>query len=152
MPEPAAVSKSKGIYALVFRNPACTVRIGALGPVRFRAGWHVYVGSALGSGGLARLDRHIALARDRDRRPTWHVDYLLTDDRFSLRGTVSAPTTGRLECRLAQAIGGPAVPAFGCSDCRCPSHLFFRQGDPVPEVAAALRGLGLDPVTAIIKL
>ena len=41
----------KGIYCLVFENPACAIGIGALGPVPFPAGWHIYVGSALGSGG-----------------------------------------------------------------------------------------------------
>lgn len=59
----------KGVYCLVFHNPACTVRIGALGEIAFRKGWHIYVGSALGSGGLKRLGRHIALAADKDKRP-----------------------------------------------------------------------------------
>jgi Uri superfamily endonuclease len=140
----------KGIYCLVFRNPDCTVRIGARGPVAFRSGWHCYTGSALGSGGLSRLDRHIALAMSRDKRPKWHVDYLLTDNRFALRYAVYALTTERLECRLAQAIGEPHVPSFGCSDCHCRSHLFFRPGDPAHEVAAAFKRLGLVPATKTI--
>jgi Uri superfamily endonuclease len=140
----------KGIYCLVFKNPACTARIGAHGPVGFRRGWHIYIGSALGSGGLARLDRHIALARDHDKRPKWHVDYLLTDHRFSLRYTISASTEGRLECPLALTLGEPCVPSFGCSDCRCPSHLLYRERDPRREIASAFRSLGLVPVTATI--
>jgi len=140
----------KGIYCLVFENPACTALIGALGPVAFREGWHSYIGSALGSGGLARLDRHITLSRDRDKRPKWHVDYLLTDRRFSLRYTVSAPTEERLECPLARALGEPGVPSFGCSDCRCPSHLLYREQDPRRGIAAAFRSLGLVPVTTTI--
>ena len=135
----------KGIYCLVFANPGCTVTVGRLGPVAFPAGWHVYTGSALGSGGLARLDRHITLARNHDRRPTWHVDYLTAAGPFSLRAAVSAATTERLECALARSIGGPSVPGFGCSDCSCTSHLFFRPDRPVREVARAFRSLGLDP-------
>jgi Uri superfamily endonuclease len=137
----------KGIYCLVFKNPACTIRAGALGEIGFRRGWHIYVGSALGSGGLARLDRHIALSRDRDRRPKWHVDYLSTSPSFTLRFAVSAPTTERLECLLAAAIGGESVPGFGCSDCGCTSHLFYRRTNPVKEVQAAFRSLGLAPGT-----
>ena len=137
----------KGIYCLVFENPACTVRIGALGPVPFPAGWHIYIGSALGSGGLARLSRHIALSREKDRAPTWHVDYLSTDRRFELRYTVHAVTAGRFECRLAEALGNPGIPGFGCSDCTCPSHLLYRAEDPKKEIFSAFRDLSLVPVT-----
>jgi Uri superfamily endonuclease len=137
----------KGIYCLVFRNPACTVRVGALGEVGFRKGWHIYVGSALGSGGLARLKRHIALSRDRDRRPKWHVDWLSTSPSFSLRYTLHAVTEERLECRLADAIGGERVPGFGCSDCGCPSHLFYRNRNPVGDLKEAFRSLGLSAGT-----
>ncbi len=55
----------KGIYCLVLKNPACTVRVGALGPLPFAAGWHCYIGSALGPGGLVRLERHTRLAEHR---------------------------------------------------------------------------------------
>jgi Uri superfamily endonuclease len=133
----------KGIYCLVFSNPACTVRVGALGEVAFRKGWHIYVGSALGSGGLARLERHIALSQDRDRRPKWHVDWLSVNPAFSLRYTVDALTGDRLECRLADAIGGERVSGFGCSDCGCPSHLFYRNRNPAGELKEAFRSLGL---------
>jgi Uri superfamily endonuclease len=133
----------KGIYCLVFRNPSCTVRVGALGAIAFRKGWHIYVGSALGSGGLARLERHIALAQKKDRHPKWHVDYLSASPFFNLRYTISAATTKSLECELAHAIGGRSIPGFGCSDCECTSHLFFRKKQPVREVKEAFRSLGL---------
>jgi Uri superfamily endonuclease len=137
----------KGIYCLVFENPSCTVRVGALGEVAFLPGWHIYVGSALGSGGLARLKRHMALSRDKDRCPKWHVDWLSTSPSFSLRNTVHASTGERLECRLAKALGGEKIPGFGSSDCACRSHLFYRSGNPVKEVEAAFRSLGLAPCT-----
>ena len=140
----------KGIYCLVFKNPACTVRVGALGEIAFRKGSHIYVGSALGSGGLARLERHIALSRNRDKRPKWHVDYLSESQSFSLRYTLHAVTEERLECRLAEALGGETVPAFGCSDCSCPSHLFFRRRNPVKETEAAIRSLGLTACATIL--
>ena len=140
----------KGIYCLVFSNPACRVRVGALGEIAFGKGWHVYVGSALGSGGLARLERHIALSCTRDKRPKWHVDWLSTSLSFSLRHTLHAVTEERLECRLAETIGGSNIPGFGCSDCACPSHLFFRRRNPVKETEAAVRSLGLTACTKIL--
>jgi Uri superfamily endonuclease len=140
----------KGIYCLVFENPACTLRIGALGPVPFPAGWHIYTGSALGSGGLARLLRHIALSQMKEKAPKWHVDYLSTDPRFILRYTVHAVTEERLECRLASALGEPGITGFGCSDCSCSSHLLTRGADPRKEILSAFRGLGLVPVTKTI--
>jgi Uri superfamily endonuclease len=137
----------KGIYCLVFNNPGCTVRVGALGEIAFRKGWHIYVGSALGSGGLARLERHIALSQNKDKRPTWHVDHFSANKSFSLRYTIHAITDERLECRLARALGGENIPAFGSSDCDCTSHLFYRCRNPVKEVKAAFRSLGLTACT-----
>ena len=90
----------KGIYCLVFQTPGCTIRVGAVGTLTFRAGWYIYVGSALGSGGLQRIVRHISLAQLRDKQPKWHVDYLLTSPYFSLIYAVYAVTVDRLECRL----------------------------------------------------
>ena len=137
----------KGIYCLVFHNPSCTVRVGALGDIAFLPGWHTYVGSALGCGGLARLERHIALSQNKNRHPKWHVDWISTSPAFSLRTTVSAVTGDRLECRLAEALGGESVPGFGASDCSCSSHLFYRRRNPVKEIHAAFRFRGLDACT-----
>jgi Uri superfamily endonuclease len=142
----------KGIYCLVFRNPDCTVRVGALGGIRFRDGWHVYVGSALGPGGLRRLARHIGLAAVRDKKPKWHVDYLLVNPEFRLTYAVSTVTTERLECRLASGIGGDEVPSFGCSDCACISHLLYFHDDPLAIVRNAFGKLGLSlPITTLIR-
>jgi Uri superfamily endonuclease len=137
----------KGIYCLIFKNPACTVTVGALGPVAFAAGWHIYVGSALGSGGLERLERHIVLSQNKDKRPKWHVDYLSVSRFFCLLSTVHAFTEERLECRLAAALGGENIPGFGASDCDCSSHLFYRRRNPVQETEAAFRSLGLAACT-----
>jgi Uri superfamily endonuclease len=137
----------KGIYCLIFTNPACTVTVGSLGPVPFAAGWHIYVGSALGSGGLARLERHSVLSQTKDRRPKWHVDYLSVSRSFCLHFTVHALTEERLECRLAAALGGKNIPGFGASDCDCSSHLFYRRRNPVKETEAAFQSLGLAACT-----
>jgi Uri superfamily endonuclease len=140
----------KGIYCLVFKNPGCRVRVGALGEIYFLPGWHCYVGSALGSGGLKRLERHISLARNRDKRPKWHVDYLLTSPCFSLARAVYAVTSDRMECALAHELGDGGVPGFGSSDCDCASHLFYRQQEPEKELPDVFRHIGIEPVTKTI--
>ncbi len=145
----------KGIYCLVFRNPGTTVRIGALGDIRFEPGWHVYVGSALGPGGLARLERHIRLATLKEGRATWHVDYLSLDPEFRLVYAISAASEEKLECPLACELagrGGRGIPLFGCSDCRCTSHLFHFISDPDEEIRAAFVSLGLSrTITRLIN-
>jgi Uri superfamily endonuclease len=140
----------KGIYCLVFRNTSCPVQVGALGEIAFQSGWHIYVGSALGSGGLQRLRRHISIARSHDKQPKWHIDYLLTSPCFSLVYAVFSVTADRLECRLARELNEGGIPMFGCSDCSCTSHLLYRQGDPKQEILAAFRELQLDPVITTI--
>jgi Uri superfamily endonuclease len=140
----------KGIYCLVFQTPGCTIRIGSLGAITFRAGGYIYVGSALGSGGLQRIVRHISLAQLRDKQPKWHVDYLLISPCFSLMYAVSAVTVDPLECLIARGLNEHSIPKFGCSDCSCTSHLFYRQGDPKQEILSAFRELQLDPVIKTI--
>ena len=120
-----------GSYALLL---ACSSvhrrRIGRLGRLATRPGCYVYVGSALGSGGVAaRVGRHLAAPVRRH----WHVDYL-------------RPATCLTECWLAYDskrrehewadvfadMPGASVPlrGFGCSDCACGSHLFFFASPP----------------------
>jgi endonuclease-3 len=112
-----------GTYTLLVRVPTRhRIEVGALGTHTFDPGWYAYTGSAFGPGGLSRVDRHRELAAgDRDVRH-WHVDYLLGLPDASVDTVV---TTGGedIECRVAQAIDGERVPAFGCSDCACDSHL-----------------------------
>jgi Uri superfamily endonuclease len=142
----------KGIYALVFSNSPCTLMIGSLGEVLFRGGWHIYVGSALGPGGLARVNRHLRLSRARDRPPRWHVDRLLLSPSFTLRHLVCGPCDADLECALRAVLGGEPVPSFGSGDCSCGSHLLYRPADPLEEVGEAMASLGLTPrSTTLIK-
>ncbi len=140
-----------GVYCLAFENPAAVLEVGRLGAVAFRPGYHIYVGSALGPGGLARVERHLRLGRARDRSPHWHVDRLLLDPRFRLAAVVAACTSERLECELARAIGGETAAGFGATDCRCGSHLLFRSRDPVDELCAAFRAIDLVPIVTRFK-
>jgi Uri superfamily endonuclease len=133
----------KGIYCLIFENQACKIEIGKKGEISFPAGFHIYAGSALGPGGLKRVTRHINLSRNKDRKPSWHIDYLHLDSSFRLVSAVCASTSARLECSLASRIGGDLIPGFGCTDCKCISHLFYRKKSPFPEITEAFEALKL---------
>lgn len=126
MAAPVAWRSEPGSYLLLLTLAApASIDVGALGSCVFPAGCYAYVGSALGSGGVAaRLNRHLRSAK----RTHWHIDYL----------THTAPAWGvsaeygrdRRECAWASTLSalpgaGTPVPGFGSSDCRsgCPAHL-----------------------------
>lgn len=114
-----------GTYTLVIElSEAAGIEIGALGPKHFDSGWYAYVGSALGSGGFARIDRHRELAAGERETRHWHIDYLLGHPDSRLDSVVKTSSVDR-ECPVAKSLETPAVPEFGCSDCRCETHLFF---------------------------
>jgi Uri superfamily endonuclease len=121
------------------------ITIGKLGTFDFPAGYYLYVGSALGPGGLrARLARH-RRGSQRSSQPSsrpagkklhWHIDYLL--QRAQLIEVWSVASEERLECRwseVARELSGAQVPVrgFGSSDCRCPAHLIYFSACPHRE-------------------
>jgi Uri superfamily endonuclease len=114
-----------GTYTLVTELPErATIEVGALGNRDFDPGWYAYVGSAHGSGGFQRVQRHQQLAAgDRDTRH-WHIDYLLGHRDARIDAIERIPHVDG-ECQLAGALDGAPVPGFGCSDCGCHSHLFY---------------------------
>jgi endonuclease-3 len=112
-----------GTYTLLIElEGPRTIGIGALGEHRVPAGWYAYTGSALGSGGFTRVDRHYELAAGKLSVRHWHIDYLLGDDAASIRGDVRTPDAN-IECAVAAALPPSPVAGFGASDCDCGSHL-----------------------------
>jgi Uri superfamily endonuclease len=132
----------KGIYCLVIevrRNVSVT--IGARGKIFFQKGFYGYVGSAQ-NGLEKRLARHFS----REKTLRWHVDYLLADEAVRpVRAYIKAAGK-KEECRMADRLGRKHEPVngFGCSDCRCGSHLFrLDEASPVPP---ARKGWMIFPV------
>lgn len=125
------MTTQRGTYALVLANrkTGC-VRIGKHGALALQPGYYVYVGSALGPGGLAaRIQHHRQIAD----RPHWHIDYLRAA--CDLVEVWFTTAIGRHEHGWAKAVvrmPGVAVPmpGFGSSDCACPTHLFWFQHRP----------------------
>jgi Uri superfamily endonuclease len=113
-----------GTYTLFVHLPhEATIEVGALGSHTFDAGWYAYTGSALGTGGFSRVERHHELATgDQDTRH-WHVDYLLGHAESRLAADVR--TAVDAECAIARELPDGPIPGFGASDCVCPSHLAY---------------------------
>ena len=135
-----------GTYALLLKlNKQERITVGKLGTFDFPAGYYLYVGSALGPGGLqARLTRHRrgsqnALQSNSSQggaKLHWHVDYLL--QRAQLTEVWSVTSEERLECKWSEVAlrqPGAQVPVqgFGSSDCRCPAHLIYFSARPNRE-------------------
>lgn len=119
------VAGRPGAYVLMLRlrRPA-RLRIGQMGLRTFPSGWYLYIGSALGPGGVAaRVARHLRT----DKRTHWHIDYLLGAGPIT-RVWITFDRRVR-ECSLArrvQSLPGvhAPVPGFGATDCDCTTHLF----------------------------
>jgi len=115
-----------GVYCLCIKvSVDAALRVGALGAVQFPAGFYIYVGSAL-NGLKARLDRHLRSSRGENGVRHWHIDYLLSSPGAGVVAIYAKETGSREECGLAGYVAGFGEPVrgFGCSDCRCVSHLF----------------------------
>ncbi len=130
---------AKGTYVLVTELARQeSIIVGKLGSFACSRGYYVYVGSALGSGGLAaRLARH----QRRQKRLHWHIDYLLQHAKIIKIGSLASPT--RLECEWARAISSlpraqVLLPRFGASDCRCSAHLIYFAENPIRVIASLL--------------
>ena len=118
-------NRLKGTYCLIIQlKSQQNIKIGRLGEIDFKRGYYVYVGSALNSL-KSRLERHL---KD-DKKLFWHVDYLLNNPDANVEDVVFAVSDEKWECPLAAHISeeGSEIHAFGCSDCKCPSHLFYFQ-------------------------
>lgn len=125
----------RGTYVLLITlGLDSDIRVGALGILHFPAGTYCYVGSAM-SGLDQRLRRHLT----RDKTLRWHADYLVAAA-SDVRAMESYPDAVP-ECelaRLAEACGmEPWAPGFGCSDCRCATHLFRATDGQIARLAEA---------------
>ena len=132
----------RGTYCLcISLRRELELEIGALGTIGFDQGLYVYVGSAL-NGMEARVRRHLRTSRGDFKAIHWHIDYLLREPEVDIGGVYVLLSDLREECRIAGEVGkqGASVKGFGCSDCRCESHLFRVDSCDV------LSGLGLESV------
>ena len=113
----------KGIYVLIIQiDHALSCGIGALGKLAFQEGLYAYVGSAQNNLEL-RVKRH----QRKEKRLFWHIDYLLNNEASKVIEVYYSAGKKMEECNVSSIIeanGAFLIRGFGCSDCRCKSHLF----------------------------
>jgi len=128
-----------GTYVLLlYLRKGRQIEVGHLGAIFFSRGWYAYVGSAYGPGGLAaRLGRH----QREIKKLRWHIDYLRTraEPRWVWFNCSATPLEHTWAAGLLKQ-GAFAINGFGCSDCRCPSHLF--RISRLPAAHTMMSGLG----------
>ncbi len=105
-----------------------TIQIGKLGTYRFRKGFYIYVGSAMGKYSTSlfgRINRHIS----EQKKKFWHIDFLLMQSKImDIFWVISREN---IECELNKQILNCNVQipvnGFGSSDCKyhCKAHLSF---------------------------
>jgi Uri superfamily endonuclease len=119
-----------GTYALILKNRLkAKVHVGRYRQIDLVPGYYIYVGSAFGPGGLrARVSRHFR----KSKRKHWHIDYL--HEFMRPFGIWYSHEPRRLEHQWAGVLcnmkGMSPIQGFGCSDCRCYSHLFWTFNTP----------------------
>ena len=129
------IAGSPGTYAvLLCCHRPTRLRIGRLGVLRARRGSYLYVGSALGPGGVRARVRH---HERRSERPRWHIDHLRAGT--ELVEVWYSHDTLRREHQWATIVSRldgarAAMAGFGSSDCRCATHLFFFENRPSVKV------------------
>lgn len=123
---------TSGVYILILKlEMTGSYAIGKLGSQDFPAGFYCYVGSALNNL-EARIERHLR----QEKKLHWHIDYLLQHARITDIVYAEIPKNKKpsgkpltTECRLARHLAKSLaeIKGFGCSDCRCSSHLFYTE-------------------------
>ncbi|MEM5871536.1 MAG: GIY-YIG nuclease family protein [Candidatus Aenigmatarchaeota archaeon] len=111
----------KGIYVILMQmENESEIKIGSLGKIKFKKGFYAYVGSALNSL-EKRIERHLK----RRKKKFWHIDYLL--QKAEVIRIYYLECKSKKECKIANFLSKNLVciHKFGCSDCKCKSHLFY---------------------------
>ena len=136
------LNAQRGSYALLLRLERTQwIKVGKLGNFKFPKGYHIYLGSAMGNGGIySRVSWHINL----HKKEHWHIDWLRS--RCQLVSILYSIIARKLECIWSRALlkvsGSEVVaPGFGASDCinHCVTHLVsFRDVLPKKEIFNAI--------------
>jgi len=110
----------KGSYILLIElENDKNIQVGKLGYIFFKKRFYVYVGSAL-NGLEQRINRHLR----KNKKIRWHIDYLLQHGKII--DIFYKENDKKEECKIARSFAKlKSINAFGCSDCKCKTHLFY---------------------------
>jgi Uri superfamily endonuclease len=125
----------KGSYILLIESKKdFEVVIGKLGKLNFKKGFYVYVGSALNNL-ESRINRHLRT----DKKIHWHIDYLL--NLTDIIDVFFKESSKKEECTISNEFEKRLkfLKGFGCSDCKCKSHLFYGKYDEIKNIINKLK-------------
>ena len=141
-----------GTYVLVMTaSSSGSFPVGSIGEMTLTPGCYLYVGSALGPGGLrARLSRHGRPAN----KPHWHIDYLRAHTELvEVWWLADMKRHEEQWVTEVASMQGARIPKdrFGAGDSRHPTHLlWFRRR---PRACTLLRRLRrFDPLHPVIRI
>ncbi|OYT58916.1 endonuclease [Thermoplasmatales archaeon ex4484_30] len=122
----------KGSYILIIQvKKDMKVKIGKLGILSFKRGYYAYVGSAM-NGLEGRIRHHLR----HNKKMHWHIDYFLSKAEIKEIWYSEEDK----ECEIAGELSFPFIQNFGCSDCKCKSHLFYA---PYKNLLKAIKKMGM---------
>lgn len=136
----------KGAYVLVTElKKNSKIMIGKLGVIDFPKGYYCYIGSALGkSMNLKnRIGRHKKLNKEKSGKLHWHIDYFLTNQSAKIIQIDKINSDERIECKISQMFektSKDSVHGFGCSDCKCRSHLYYFDDNSYEKILEYISG------------
>ncbi len=123
---------------------------------QIKKGIYIYVGSALGFGGISkRIERYFQIFNGIKRNKHWHIDYLIPKAKNII--VIYAETNEKYECKLFQSLKNiikniEIIKGFGNTDCKskCGSHLLYL-GDIeieniIEKVIESFKRIGLKPL------
>jgi Uri superfamily endonuclease len=125
----------KGSYILLIEaKKDMNIIIGKLGKIFFKKSFYVYIGSALNSL-ESRINRHLRS----NKKIHWHIDYLLKYG--DIIDVFYKENLKREECKISGEFEKKLhfLKGFGCSDCKCNSHLFYGTYDEIINIIKKLK-------------
>jgi Uri superfamily endonuclease len=116
----------KGSYILIIRlSNRRKIKVGKK-IIPFKKGFYCYVGSAMNN-----LEKRIARHRAKKKKKHWHIDYFL--EYGKIIEVIMIKSNKKIECQVSMKVSKKAdglVKGFGCSDCKCESHLYYFKRKP----------------------
>jgi Uri superfamily endonuclease len=130
----------KGIYILVIE----VSRNFSTHKFTFEKSFYAYVGSAQNS-----LEKRIARHLQKEKKLRWHIDWLLSSKFAKVKEIWVKEASRKEECKIAKILEEhfECVKNFGCSDCKCKSHLFR-----ISEWQFLFQHLGFKPIDAHVLI
>jgi Uri superfamily endonuclease len=111
----------KGSYLLLIQlKENKKIKVGKLSKLFFKKGFYIYIGSAMNN-----LEKRISRHLRKNKKFHWHIDYLLQN--AEILEVYLKENTIKEECKIANIFEEKLekIHGFGCSDCKCTSHLFY---------------------------